>query len=333
MQIQSTSKKITLQIKFLTKIILGFVPLATTACADLGTQSRVNPISTVSYQPSPTENCPMVAGLYERDRKHSINLSCFTFPEKDVTLTDAVDAKTTVRANGNAYALATISQTARNRLTSILIKHSDDICARELGQLTADEATVNTALSVANSGFSIASTIVGGDLAKSILSGTAAFAGASRDHVNVHVYRNAVAQSISKVIWAKRNELRTALQTKYSSGTANWTIDDAIRSVNEYHQQCSLSKGLDLLAAAATNSGEFAAAKAAKLRQSCENRFERQIFQLEAAAARATGDSKSALSERANAMRVAQSKIGTGEADSPECADAAGDQTEAAIGP
>jgi hypothetical protein len=119
-------------------------------------------------------------------RPGAIDLSCFQFPEDSTT-----NVSTTT-----AYARAVTSKDDRNRLTAILLKQSDDVCTSEKALLLKRQAEVNGWLSIATTGLSTASTIFTGELAKSILSGGAAWTSGSRDHINTHVYRNQIIQTI-----------------------------------------------------------------------------------------------------------------------------------------
>lgn len=225
-----------------------------TGCATLDNtlqvQSRVNPVTPAVYS---ERACGRTRVVSSDTRNDAIDLDCFTFPE-NAPLAKSIEPPP---RDILAYTLATQTPEARNRLTSIIIKHSDDICTMELGRLTANEATANTALSIVGTGLSTAATVVGGELAKSILSGGAALASASRDHINVHVYRNTIAQAISQVITAERKIERDKIQEQYKTDLKLWSIDDAIREVNVYHQQCSFYKGLELLLKAANNSNSI----------------------------------------------------------------------------
>lgn len=230
------------------------VSILITGCQSLQVQSRADP-HTVAVYPGGARDyvqkngrtivadesgpCPFVGTIGDR-KNGAINLDCFRFPE------DAV-------ASGNtatAYARATQAPTYRNRLTSILMKQSDDICTVELSELTADEAIANTALSSATTALAAASTIVTRGLAKTILSGAAATTSGVQGHVNVHIYRNQISQAVGQAISAERNKLKEEILKHYGDNLSKWTVDDAIRDVNEYHRTCSFYKGLELLLAA-----------------------------------------------------------------------------------
>jgi len=133
-----------------------------------------------------------------------------------------------------------------------------------MGRLTSNEAATNTALSIATTALAGASTVVGGDLAKSILAGAATLTNSTRDHINVHVYRNQIAQAISKSIEGERFNLRRQILARYAQDEKGWTVDDAILEVDSYHRVCSFYKGLELVLMAAENAEELRQFKEAR---------------------------------------------------------------------
>ncbi len=282
----------------------------------LEAQSRVNPVSSAAY---PLKFCPLVMASGSDTRMGAINLDCFAFPEVDARYDREAgrSPRYGIRDRRNlAYAMATEKAIYRNRLTSILIKQSDDICVQELGRLTANEATVNTALSIFGTGFSTAASIVSGDLAKSILAGGATLAGASRDHINVHVYRNTIAQAISQVIWSERQLRQAEIQKHYEQALGAWSIDDAIRDVNAYHAQCSFYKGLELLLKAANNNGDVGAYRRELTRRAEVSRAREAILGVQQSLKQFPADSPEAALLRQEVVRLTlKSTVDTGAED------------------
>jgi hypothetical protein len=219
--------------------------IALTGCARLGAMSRVDPLTVAVYpggghgqDPATSQiNCPLVRGVGSYSAG-AINLDCFRFPE------DLNAAQPRL-----AYARAVGSERERNRLTALLLKHSDDICVEEMGRLTSNEAAVNASLNILGTAATTTANIVTGNQAQQILTGVGTFAGASRSHLNSSVYRNTMAYAISRAITLERQRLRTAIEARYAQSPANFTVDDAIRSANEYHGVCSFYKGLELVLA------------------------------------------------------------------------------------
>jgi len=195
-------------------------------CTFLSAQSRADPRSVAVYK---VAECPLTKQQGDT-RLGSVDLDCFKFPG----------------ASEVAYTAAT-DKMGRNRLLSALMKHSDDACTFVLGKMYSDEATINTSLGVLATGFSTAATIVSGEQAKTILSGVSSLAGASRDHINVNVYRSQISSALSQAINNKRSELRAQILAKYTLTPVQWSIDDGIRDVNLYHQECSFYRGIELV--------------------------------------------------------------------------------------
>jgi hypothetical protein len=222
----------------------GFVlvlALVVTACTS-GARARVDPPNIAAY--TKARDCevsrPNAPGLMakfasperqqELRRAGAISLDCFKFPDStELAYKRAVGA-------GN--------EEGRNRLINALMSHSDAICTAEKSIMLERQAEVNGWLSMLATGMSISSTIVTGELASNILAGGSAFANASRDHVNTHVYRNTIIQTITKAIDTERSAMRTAIEAKFVHKNKDYSIDHGIRDVNDYHGMCSFGVGL-----------------------------------------------------------------------------------------
>lgn len=208
-------------------LILSIVALG--ACSTVQNAARVNPLAVASHG---DYDCGVV------DYDKGIDLDCFQFPE---TVSSAT-----------AYELAVGDMDKRNRLSSILLKYSADKCTVENAEVYAYEASFNTILSTVVTGLSTAATIVSGDQAKSILSGGAAFANGTGDHINSNIYRNQVTQAITATISGERERLRAVMDSKRTLTHLEYSVDDMVRDANEFHQACSFYRGLELLLTSAT---------------------------------------------------------------------------------
>lgn len=182
-------------------------------------------------------------------RPGAIDLGCFVFPESRTEQNLPSDA--------TAYALASRDVDLRNRLTAILLKQADDVCTSEKALLLKRQAEANGWLSIATTGLSTVSTIVTGELAKSILSGGAALTSGSRDHINTHVYRNQIIQTVTKAIDTERVRLLQIIVPHLEFAIEKYSVDDMIREVNNYHQACSFSLGLQLVMDSVEKRAEF----------------------------------------------------------------------------
>ncbi|QNA83566.1 hypothetical protein G4G27_05775 [Sphingomonas sp. So64.6b] len=220
-------------IRFALVFIVG-VSLA--GCGTIGSKARINPSSMAVYK-SADGTCPYVRGLGDVSRVEAIDLSCFAFQG----------------SSDKAYTLASRSNVDRNRLEAALLKHADDICVLEKGRMVANQAMTNTSLSFATTALSTVSTIVGGEQAKSILSGAAAITSGTQDHVNANFYKNQIIQAITKAIDGERSAALTALISKRQTDFIIYTVDEMIRMVNVYHQTCSFEHGMQVLLDATIN--------------------------------------------------------------------------------
>jgi hypothetical protein len=253
--------------------LAGILLLTSTAvllsgCTRLGAMSRADPTTIAVYTGAAYRPPSRVATAVDINSRNgcvlvrapndfhvgAINLDCFRFPEdwsRDPTSGEASSdhyGQSTPLRPWLAYARAASDRTARNRLTQILMKHSDDVCTVEMGRITSNQATVNASLNILSTAATTTANIVTGQ-ASEILTGVGTFATASRSHMNADVYRNTVAYAISRAITLERERLREQIQNRQAQDHENYTIDEAIRAVNQYHGVCSFYKGLELVLA------------------------------------------------------------------------------------
>lgn len=240
-------------------ILLVLLAFTLAGCESWQASARINP-QTVAIYPGgkgknasdfATQECPLTSGLDDTEQG-AIDLDCFRFPERG---RDGGEAFFTGNERRYAYDLATQNDAngvlARNRLSAILVKHADDICVLEKGRLVATEASVNGALSFLTSAFSGTSTIVGGEQAKSILSGIASLTNATQANVNATFYRNQLTQAINKAIDKERERVMVEIVASRGKAMDAYTVDEMIRQVNAYHHACSFERGLQVLLDAA----------------------------------------------------------------------------------
>lgn len=214
-------------------------------CQRIGASSRVDPVSVARYpdgQVMPVVSCDLGDGDYNGIRNVVINLDCFQFPED--RRYPSVNSRS---ERQTAYAEAVSSEAARNRLTDIILGNSNLVCTVEMGQLTGNEALVNTSLNILGTAATTAANIVTGGQASSILTGIGTLSHASRSHIAADVYRNTFSYAISRAITIERQKLLRELRARYGEKTTSFSVDEAIRLANEYHTTCSLYRGLALV--------------------------------------------------------------------------------------
>lgn len=252
-------------------ILILVSSLALSGCTALGrleAQSRVDPRTIAIYPLAGTtgassKDCevPRAGGDY---RDGAIRIDCVHTDAIEVGPAAAGTVPAAAVANQNlAFGLyneaARGNKIMRNRLASVLMKHSDDICTVELGQLTAREAMVNTGLGMATSALSTISSLVMGDFAKSALASGASFTNASRDHINAEVYRNILSTAISSAIDEERRATRQQLVDRFTIETADYSVDQMVMEVNRFHQGCSFYHGIGLVLKKVNRPGSSAA--------------------------------------------------------------------------
>jgi len=142
---------------------------------------------------------------------------------------------------------------ARNRLGFVLVNHADILCEREKGRIYGNRAASSSALDLFSSGFSITSTIVGGEQAKSILSGLAGLSTATRTNIDSNIYQNQLTSAITKMMDTERHTVLQKIQSKQQQPIKDFSADEMIVMANQYHQACSFQKGVQLLLDAAVN--------------------------------------------------------------------------------
>lgn len=235
----------------------------------MGRMARVNP-TTVSTPRLAQENCPLGAD-HKADAPLSIDLSCFRFPDRAAEPDAAPAYQLAVRGPEGERTYH------RNRLQEILVNHANSICQEEKGRIYANKAASAALFDIVSSGLSITSAIVTGDTAKSILSGGAGFATSTRNSIDASVYQNQIVPAITKVMDTERKRILDLLLAKGSEPVAQFTPDEMIRTVNQYHQACSFERGIQLLLDAAINKeGAEAVVRNANLSQTVDQ-LSRQI--------------------------------------------------------
>jgi hypothetical protein len=218
---------------------------ATTACVSDGA-ARVEPLMAGMDAGGETRDACIVAqpgaGRGKVDlsgRPGSINLDCYKFIGGEQL------AYIEARADDQP------SQTARRRLAAVLLNQSDAICTSEKGRMFKRQAEINGYLSIATTGLSTVSSIVSGELAKSILSGGAAFTSASRDHINTYAFYNQMIPTLTKAMDDARQQKAKDINGLLEHG--NYTVDQMIRDVNLYHQLCSFTSAMQIVLDAVNN--------------------------------------------------------------------------------
>ena len=164
-----------------------------------------NPARTATATATGTDSA--TAELNQTDSAHAMATSQ---PGRQAPAAVNVTVSVSTTERPTAYQLAVQKPSAqgatderaiyRTRLQEILVDQSNRVCLDAKGRIYANKAFSNSVLEAVSSGLSISSSIVGGDLAKSILSGGAGFATGLRSNVDANVYQNQLVSAITKVM-------------------------------------------------------------------------------------------------------------------------------------
>lgn len=140
----------------------------------------------------------------------------------------------------------------RNEVVSFLMAESTYLCTDHLNTIYGKEAAVNIStgsISALASGLAAVST--GGQAAH--LSALSAFATAERSLINETVYKSMLTSAIATKIGEMREQKGKALLVKKKEELADYTMEEAIHEVLDYHASCSFRRGLEVALAEGTN--------------------------------------------------------------------------------
>lgn len=241
--------------KYRSSLIVAALAMALSGCnlsGALGRASRVNPAS-VAARPMPKDPvCPKLAPV-AGDAEDSINLDCFKFDPKDTDTAYRFATVTSINGGTTDNERLESQRQNRNRLGFALMGHADLLCEREKGAIYGARAATSSLLDFGSSSFSIASTIVGGEQAKSILSGLAGLSTATRTNIDSNVYQNQLTSAITKMMDTERSAITQKINSRRNEKISTFSADEMIVMVNSYHQACSFQRGIELLLDAAVN--------------------------------------------------------------------------------
>ncbi len=145
-----------------------------------------------------------------------------------------------------AYVRAINDQKAFDRLFAILVQRSDRICEVHKSDIVASSSILNTALGLAVTGLSGAGTVVAGAAVKAAVAAATTATSGSKSLINEEVYQKLFVGTIVSAIDTSRNEMLATI-ANHRKENVEYTVDDMVRDVQEYHQRCSFYNGLVVL--------------------------------------------------------------------------------------
>ncbi len=153
------------------------------------------------------------------------------------------------------------NEAERNRLVHLLVNVSDYNCStflmRAFAHKAGTDATRNTtkdiAVAIAAGTAKVASGFSSGIGLFNLVGGTAI------DSFNTSYYADKTFQVMAAAIGAERDKARTSIALHRKDGLAAYSFFEALEDVHAYDDACSLRRGLESLAAAASNQKQVTA--------------------------------------------------------------------------
>lgn len=187
-----------------------------------------------------------------------INLDCYVFVEDEgsAAATDGPCAgwKNPTSGKKTAYKVvvglmsdpaSNYGMIQRNRLIEIIKDRADEICHIHKASILSNAAAFNFATSLTSTILSGVSSAVGGAVA---LSAASSSVGVLGTEIRANVYQNILAPAVLKKIDELQKERWKTIDGHFVDLGNAYTIDRAIRDLNQYHHECSFFRGIMELA-------------------------------------------------------------------------------------
>ena len=175
-----------------------------------------------------------------------------------------------INVNGKAFSdlfeQAHKDKAQRDALLIRMRLSSDAICNGHLGDIRANATNINLGFGVLASLFSGLAALNTGSAASS-LAAAGAFSSGNQTRVSEEVYRNQLSDALIRTIQAERAQKRAKLEAGMDKPLENYTIEQGILDVEDYHNACSFITGLTILTAKA---GDTRPATAEAIKQRIE---------------------------------------------------------------
>lgn len=186
-----------------------------------------------------------------------INLDTFVFHEQFIPTATfdlkkgwvanklvATPIKTAYAAAADGTETETTRHAARNRLQDNIRTRSDEMCDFHKNAILANKSVFDLSTSVLSAILGTTSSVVGGGTARFL--GAASGAVSSTDAaVTASIYQNLFAAAIIREIDRSRQEfLENKVMPNRKASTTDYTAEQAILDINEYHMKCSFYRGV-----------------------------------------------------------------------------------------
>jgi hypothetical protein len=136
------------------------------------------------------------------------------------------------------------SDSARNKLITELLILSDRVCSLHQAEIIANINAMNLLTGTATNILSGLGTVLAGETTKAALAAGAALTSGTRSLINEEVYAQAMGTTIARAISVAREKYYADIKGKMVKEIKNYTIEDGVLDVQEYHRRCSFYYGL-----------------------------------------------------------------------------------------
>lgn len=212
--------------------LLSFALSACATVKDRVEQASVDPVVVFCAQGKVTKNESTVCVDDETVRFKPINLDTFRFDDLPDTL---------------AIVAASKYSKYRNRLQALAFEKSITACALHLRFAFASTALRKGLLQFGAIATDAAAVLSGATLAKNILAGTSGVLSATDSIIDSVHFQNLLLVSIMKAIDNDRKAFREQVAKKHDKLIDEYSVEDALVDVTDYHRRCSTVHGIMLL--------------------------------------------------------------------------------------
>lgn len=164
----------------------------------------------------------------------AVALDTICFPEN---LDEAGKCVTT------AYDQAAENEDARNRLQAYLMGASDSKCSIHLSTLLNQSTNVNLLTGLSALALGAAAPLIKPITTKNAFAAAAALSVGERSLFNEEVFKQMVATTVLKAVIDSRESQAAIIASHRDDDIRQYSVDDAIRDVIEYHDRCSFYRG------------------------------------------------------------------------------------------
>lgn len=182
-----------------------------------------------------TAGCSSLSGYYEADPLFKQQSDLL---EEDTDIVDIDKLQDRVKAIGN-------DTEKRNILLEELLTISDRSCSRHQASIVSTANAWNVSTGTISTLLSAIGTVSGGASDKAALAAGAAFTNSTRSLVNEEVYAKAIGPTIVRAtISARDKQLAIIKAGMKEADIKNYSVQQGLRDVYNYHNRCSFYYGL-----------------------------------------------------------------------------------------